>query len=93
MYEHIDISIRVINTTTEEQREIERIIINIANGKKLKKDKQTLVEIIKKLRESGAEAIILGCTEIPLIIKEESTVQLIDSNDVLAEAAFNEIIE
>ena len=33
--------------------------------------KKVLQEISKKLIEKGAEAVILGCTELPLLIKEE----------------------
>ena len=29
------------------------------------------LEIIKDLKERGSEGIILGCTEIPLLIKQE----------------------
>ncbi len=33
--------------------------------------KNRFLEILKKLQEQGAEGIVLGCTEIPLIIKED----------------------
>jgi aspartate racemase len=39
------------------------------------------------LREKGAEGIILGCTEIPLIIKEKDTdVPLLDTTRIHAKA-------
>jgi len=40
--------------------------------------------------EQGAEGIILGCTEIPLSIKQEdSTVPVFDTTFIHAEAAVN----
>lgn len=46
------------------------------------------VEIIHDLEVRGAQAIILGCTEIPLLVKDEdTTVPLIDTARVHAEAA------
>lgn len=40
------------------------------------------------LIENGAEAIVMGCTEIPLILKDQETdVPFINPNDVIAEVA------
>jgi aspartate racemase len=39
----------------------------------LPKSKQGFLEIISQLRKQGAEGVILGCTEIPLLIKQEDT--------------------
>jgi aspartate racemase len=42
-------------------------------------------KVIKELVEQGAEGIILGCTEIPLLIKEEdSPVPLFDTTSIHA---------
>lgn len=44
--------------------------------------------IIEKLKEQGAEGIILGCTEIPLLIKEEdSSLPIFNTTRLHAEAA------
>ena len=46
------------------------------------------VEIIEKLHQRGAEGVILGCTEIPLLVKQEDTsVPLFDTTTLHAEAA------
>jgi len=48
------------------------------------------VAIIKKLAERGAEGIILGCTEIPLLVSESDTgTPLFDTTAIHAEAALN----
>ncbi|MDR7464194.1 MAG: amino acid racemase [Armatimonadota bacterium] len=48
----------------------------------------TGVEVARGLVRRGAEAIILGCTELPLVLPEEALgVPVLDSTLVLAEAA------
>ena len=39
----------------------------------LSESRHTYLQIIEDLRDSGAEAIILGCTEIPLLISQNDT--------------------
>jgi len=46
------------------------------------------VQIIEKMNSRGAEGVILGCTEIPLLVKQEYTkVPLFDTTTLHAEAA------
>jgi aspartate racemase len=47
------------------------IVNELLKGIFLKESKKRFLEIIEKLKLEGVEGIILGCTEIPLIIKEE----------------------
>ncbi len=50
--------------------------------------KEKLREIIKKLKVNGAEGVILGCTELPLIIKQEdSELPIFDTTRIHSEAA------
>ena len=50
--------------------------------------KEKFIEIIKNLVSDGAEAVILGCTEIPLLIKQDDVEILIfDTTRIHAEAA------
>jgi aspartate racemase len=52
------------------------------------------VAIIHKLAEQGAEGIILGCTEIPLLVSEEDVgMPLFDTTVIHAEAALNYALE
>ena len=54
--------------------------------------RQSLMNAIEHLREKGAEAIILGCTELPLAIPEEEvdSVPVIDPTAILARALIRE---
>ena len=48
------------------------------------------VKVVKKLKKKGAEGIVLGCTEIPLLIKERDCgVRLYDTTLIHAEKALN----
>ena len=50
--------------------------------------KKKFLEIVDKLRSKGTEGIILGCTEIGLLIKNEDTdVPLFDTAVIHAEEA------
>jgi len=54
----------------------------------LSKTKQRLIEIINQLIKKGAEGVILGCTEIPIIIKQEDcAVPVFDTTFLHAKAA------
>jgi len=54
--------------------------------------KAKLIEAVKYLQNQGAEAIILGCTEIPLAIKNKdvSNLILIDPTTILARSLIKE---
>ncbi len=71
----------------EEQDKVTRIILNILAGKKLEKDKEVLKTIIRGLKNKGAEAIILGCTDIPVLLKQDDVnVEVFNTIEVLAES-------
>ncbi len=50
--------------------------------------KQRFLEIITQLQQRGAQAIVLGCTEIPILIKPaDTTAPLFDTTHIHAQAA------
>jgi aspartate racemase len=50
--------------------------------------RRTYIDIIRGLKDRGAEGVILGCTEIPLLIKEkDSPVPVFDTTALHAAAA------
>lgn len=57
----------------EADREIVHQVIykELANGIITKESKQRYLDIIKKAEKEGAQCVILGCTEIPLLIQQE----------------------
>ncbi len=56
--------------------------------------KEKFKKIIEKLAERGAEGVILGCTEIPLLIKEkDSPIQVFDTTTIHAKMAVKEALK
>ena len=67
------------------QDECMGIIFSIKDGKEIKPMKSRMVKVAEHLIARGAEIIIAGCTEIPLIIKDNDIeVPLISSTEILA---------
>ena len=61
-----------------------------AQGIFLNKTKQKFLEIIKNLKEKGSEGIILGCTEIPFLIKQEDVnIPLFDTLQIHIKSAID----
>ncbi|HCW93281.1 MAG TPA: aspartate racemase, partial [Flexistipes sinusarabici] len=55
---------------------------------------EKILEIIKRLSENGADGIILGCTEIPMIIGQEDTdIPLYDTTLIHADAAVKKALK
>lgn len=76
----------------EEEREIIHAVIydELASGIINSTSKEKYLKIIDRLIKSGAEGIILGCTEIPLLIEQaDVTVPVFDTTKIHATAAFN----
>ncbi len=70
-----------------EQKVITQSILNILSGKKSIEDKKELEKVICSLKTQGAEAIILGCTELPLLLQGQSQgLELLNTIEILAEA-------
>lgn len=68
---------------------VHRVIYDeLVQGRVEAASRQTYREVIARLVERGAEAIILGCTEIMLLVgPDDSTVPLFDTTTIHAEAA------
>jgi aspartate racemase len=57
-------------------------------GEVHKASKQAYLRIIDSLSEQGAEAVILGCTEIGMLVSQDDTpVRLFDTTAIHAESA------
>jgi aspartate racemase len=79
----------VLTTTAADQQEIHRIIFDeLCVGQLLAPSRATLQRIIDQLRAAGAQAVILGCTELGLLIDtEHSALPLFDTTALHARAA------
>ena len=60
----------------------------LCKGKIESSSRQAYIEIIGRLINGGAEGVILGCTEIPLLIRQQDVdVPVFDTTALHAEAA------
>ena len=82
-------NIKVVIPDKSDISYIHKVIIEeLTIGKIVQKSKSGYWKIIKKLQQKGAEGIILGCTEIPLLVKqEEGNIPLFDTTSIHASAA------
>ncbi len=78
----------------DDQEIIHRIIVEeLVRGKLSESSKQHYLSIIEKMKRNGAEGIILGCTEIPLLINQEDCdIPVFDTAVIHAEAALKAVL-
>lgn len=82
--------LKVVIPTKSERDYINAVIFDeLCAGKINPKSKKQYVRIINRLsKEEGAQGVILGCTEIPLLIKQKDVrVPVFDTTAIHAEAA------
>ncbi|HSD75398.1 MAG TPA: amino acid racemase [Steroidobacteraceae bacterium] len=74
--------------------EINRIIFEeLVNGRVLEPSRARCLEIVGELRATDCDGVVLGCTELPLIIlPEQSPLPTLDSTRLLARAALRRAI-
>jgi len=70
------------------------IYSELSRGELHNNSKQAYLSIIEKLVAAGAKGIILGCTEIPLLIKQDDVaVPVFDTTTIHAQKAFDFAID
>lgn len=84
-------NIDVIIPNESERQLIHDVIYDeLSKGLLLDSSKHAYLKIIEILVQRGAEGIILGCTEIPLLLKQDDVdVPVFDTTTIHAEAAFS----
>ncbi|OCQ22127.1 aspartate racemase [Pseudoalteromonas luteoviolacea] len=81
--------IDVLVPAPSDQDTVHDVIYNeLCVGETLPKSKQAYIDIITRLKVQGAQAVILGCTEIALLVNNgDTTLPLYDTTEVHAEKA------
>ena len=87
--------IEAIVPERDEREYLHRIIFDeLAHGELKENSRQKLQSMIVSLKEQGAEAIILGCTELTLLIQQEHAVlPLFDTAALHVEAAVKKALQ
>ena len=81
--------IDVVVPDENERKQVHDIIYQKLCRGEIKEESRVIYsQVIEKLSQQGAEAVILGCTEIALLIQQQHTdVPLFDTTAIHAEAA------
>ncbi len=85
------LGIAVLVPSADERRYINEVIYKeLVAGTIHAESRAGFIQVIQNLVQQGAEGIILGCTEIPLLVTQaDVAVPLFDSTRLHAEAALN----
>lgn len=91
----IDRGIEVVIPDDEDRAEVNRVIYEeLCLGKILPLSKKKFLEIMDKLLEKGAQGVILGCTEIGLLVQQKDIdISLFDTAEIHAKSAALKSIE
>ena len=78
----------------DEREEIDRIILDeLVRGRFRPEAVAAFQRIMARMKAAGCEAVVLGCTEIPLIMNEDnSPLPTLDSTRLLARAALRRAV-
>jgi aspartate racemase len=79
----------------EDRRFINRVINDeLTFGEILPESRDRFLEIIEKLSKNGAQGVVLGCTEIPLLVQQKHTgVPIFDTMKLHCMAAVEAALE
>lgn len=87
-----DAGVRCVIPSLAEQELLSALIAENIAGNRNRQDERAVYAIVDRLRTQGAEALILGCTELPLIVaREHCSLPVYDSLRLLAETTCREI--
>jgi aspartate racemase len=81
--------------TAEEREEINRIIMDeLVYGNFKPEAIAYFQQVMQRMKHDGADAVVLGCTEIPLIMNDaNSPLPVLDSTRILARAALRRAVQ
>jgi aspartate racemase len=79
----------------EQRQRINQVIFDeLVNGQFLPRSLAYYVEVIRAMKDEGCDAVVLGCTEIPLLVTPDSSpLPTLDSTRLLAKAAVRKAVE
>jgi aspartate racemase len=83
--------IKVLVPSAEDQKYINEVVYNELIAGVFRDDSRTgYLKVIDKLADDGAEGMILGCTEIPLLVsKKYTSMPLFDTTTIHADATLD----
>lgn len=87
--------IKVIVPEADDRQAVHNIIYTeLCQGIISKESKTKYIEVIEKLAREGAEGVILGCTEIPLLIKAgDTSIPIFDTTKIHSDFLVGEALK
>ncbi len=84
-----DFGLEILIPDTNDRQVVHDIIYNeLVKGQFTNASKQKIIGIIKELQKQGAQGVILGCTELPILISElDITIPTFDTGKIHAYTA------
>ena len=78
-----------------ERERIDAIIFSeLVNGVSTEQSRQYFNTVIRRMRDEGCDGVVLGCTEIPLLVDpDDCPLPVLDSTRLLARAALREALK
>jgi len=71
----VSANLKVLIPDENDREFINHVIFNeLAYGNIVEESREKTIELIRRLKKAGAQGVILGCTELPLLIPEEDSV-------------------
>jgi aspartate racemase len=77
----------VITPDADQQKALTKVIVDVLSGRKRA---DQLRYVVDEMKNQGAQKVILGCTELPLVMSGDD---VIDTLDVLAESVVRKSME
>jgi aspartate racemase len=80
--------IHIIEPNGTQQKQLNNVIEHVMGGNQKVQDVIALKEIAREYTKQGAEAIVMGCTEIPLAINQTHTdIKLFNTIEIIVQTA------
>jgi len=84
---------RLIPTPKDREKIDEIIFTQLIRGELREESRRLLNRIIRKMKNHACDAVVLGCTEIPLLVDpDDCSLPVLDSTRILARAALREAL-
>lgn len=88
-----DYGIETIIPDKGDRNEVSRVIYQeLCCGQIKEQSKQKYLQVIEKMKEDGAQGVILGCTEIPLMVTE-ADIPVFNTTQIHAMSVVEKILE
>ncbi len=90
-----EVGIACVSPEADERQSIDAIIFDeLVKGIFTAESRRHLQGAISRMKEQGCDAVVLGCTEIPLLIDDShSPLPTLDSTRILARAALRQALD